>query len=289
MPPPVVADDKEETDAHPHIPVSVSDPSASNAALPSPLTTKKEKKKKRKGPPGLKVLPLHPLTEEQLQERLEAQNTAMEPPVARPMVEEESVKEESNKEAERAESEPKSRPWTPPPGSLPSHKSSVLSAPVNGVLHAAETEPPAVPGLDNAATVPQDTARSTTPVPAHLPLHDVPDDTAVLAASPDSMEVDAALEPSRRSVSEEPAAPNVADIEQGAGSSATHVVTMGDSEQAGSTPPGDDVPVQSALQVLPSIKNSIHEEPNGVIDTATSADQPGNANIGVADITHTKG
>ena len=285
MPPPVVADDKEETDAHPHIPVSVSDPSASSAALPSPLTTKKEKKKKRKGPPGLKVLPLHPLTEEQLQERLEAQNTAMEPPVARPMVEEESIKEESNKEEERAESEPKSRPWTPPPGSLPSHTPGVLPAPVNGVLHAVENEPTAAPALDDAATAPQDTARPTTPVPAH----DAPDDTAVLAASPDSMEVDAALEPSRRSVSEEPAVRVVADVEQGAGSSATHVVPMEDSEQAGSTPPRDGVPAQSASQVLPSTQNSIHKEPNGVTDTATSADQPGNANIGVADITHTKG
>ena len=196
-------------------------------------------------------------------------------------------KEESNKEEERAESEPKSRPWTPPPGSLPSHTPGVLLAPVNGVSPAVEAEPPAAPDPKDAATVPQATARSNTPVPAHAPLDTVPDVTADSTASPDTMEVDAALEPSRRSVSEESAAPDVADIEQGAGGSPTHVVPMEQTELADSTP-GDDVPVQSALQILPSIKNSIHKEPNGVTDSATSADQPANANIEVVDITNTK-
>ncbi|TBU33370.1 hypothetical protein BD311DRAFT_433298 [Dichomitus squalens] len=265
--PPVVAADKEETDVRPNPPTPANDPPPSSGALPSPLATKKEKRKKRKGPPGLRVLPLHPLTEEQLKEKLDTEGALQDLPVVRP-----SRGKKSNKEEGQLESESKSRSWTPPP-ELPQEEPSF--GPISDARQTTEPSSAAAQGSERAAS-PQEAARVHTSAPVDLPSDIVLEETVAFAASPDAMEVDAALELPRLSVGQDPAAPDTPEGEKGA--AAAEDVSMGETAQSGEILLGDDVTMQVDSPAEPMDGSSTPAGHSSAVHPAPSVEEPGHSN-----------
>ena len=185
--------DAAETQPEPFEPAPAAVPSPKEV-LPSPLSSKK-KKKKRKGPPGLKFLPEVPVREE-LKET---------PTVGVPGKDEHSAPVTSKGEEELSELEANSRSKTPPPDITPPPKPSV--PPPESPPHDTE---------NTSAVLPQSNPAAVTEG-GEIQVLNRPPDTAVddtVAASPDALEVDAALQPESNGITPEHTAPEAPEQDE---------------------------------------------------------------------------
>ncbi len=206
----------------------------SSEVLPSPLSSKK-KKKKRKGPPGLKFLPDVPIKEE-LVER---------PGAGAATDDQLNASGISKGEEEVSEPEAKSRSKTPPPDLTPPLKPSV---------------PPPEPPPQDTESIPTVLAEPAPDCPLDAML-----DTVAMAASPDAMEVDAALRPEPNDVSREDASLEVPEQVEGAQEEETSVEEPSHTQDL---PLDDDVEMRASSpvpDVAPVEASPASLEPNGVV------------------------
>ncbi|PIL35492.1 hypothetical protein GSI_02220 [Ganoderma sinense ZZ0214-1] len=203
----------------------------SKEVLPSPLSSKK-KKKKRKGPPGLRFLPEVPVKEE-LGERL-GLGAAVEdqsPASGTPKSEEEVL-----------ELGTKSRSKTPPPDLTPPQKPSI---PPPEPPPQDAGPPSADPSGSDSAAVPAVPEGEEVQAP-DLPLDAVFQDTVADTASPDAMEVDAALQPEPNGFTPEHPAPEVTEQEEIA---QEDDIRVEEPSQAQNQPVDDDIEMRDSAPV----------------------------------------
>ncbi|KAI1796895.1 hypothetical protein LXA43DRAFT_878726 [Ganoderma leucocontextum] len=222
----------------------------SGEVLPSPLSTKK-KKKRRKGPPGLKFLPVNVPIKDERGERLGSGAAADDQPSA----------SGTSKDEERvSEPEAQSIANTPPPEPTPPH---IVSVPPSDLPPKGGEPAPAVLSESDSAVVSGEGVQTGTP--DLLPDAMLEDTVAIAAASPDAIGVDAALQPEPNGISQAHAiseVPNQEEVAQQDG------IPVEEPSQAQDLPFDDDVEMREASpapDVAPVETSLTYPEPNGIV------------------------